>query len=389
MRILYLTKSFAAKAGVERVLSDKMNWLAENGYEIMFLTYEQGNHSKAFSLHPSIIYKDLDARFFKLSQFSMLKKCVEYFRCRNRFRKNLQLHVDHFKPDVIITTTYQLKLLDLFFKVKTQAKLVIESHVACYKAQKSGDFSRNSLFYYLAKLYDSYFLRQIKKFDILVALTEGDANDWKKYIEKVMIIPDPITFFPSDKELDKKQNTHRIIAVGRLNEQKGFDLLIDAFSKIADLCPEWTVDIFGSGGDKELLKAMIVNNHLENRVFLNSSTSDIYKEYMKSDFLVLSSRYEGYALVLNEAMSCCLPCVAFRCKYGPEDVITDGQNGVLVPDGDVKKLSDYMLWMIEHRKERILMGNAARLSSVSYKKDVIMQEWVGLFSSLINRSLPC
>ena len=384
MRLLYITKSFAAKAGVERVFSDKMNWLAENGYEVMLVTYEQGDHPNAFSLHSSIIHNDLDVRFFKLSQYSVLKRCFEYFRCRNRFRKNLQLQVDTFKPDVIITTTYQLNLLDLIFAIKSNSKMVIESHVAFYKAKKSGNFPRNSLLYNMANLYDSYYLRYVKKMDVLVALTAGDANEWKRYCKKVLIIPNPLTCFPSEEDLNTKQNTHRIIAVGRLNEQKGFDLLIEAFSKIADLCPEWTVDIFGNGDDKERLQAMIFSKHLENRIFLNSSTPDIYREYMRSDFLVLSSRYEGFALVLIEAMSCCLPCVAFKCKFGPEDIITDGQNGLLVSNGDINKLGDSIMWMIEHIKERTIMGNTARLSSARYNKDIIMKEWTSLFSSLMS-----
>ena len=129
MRLLYITKSFVAKAGVERVLSDKMNWLAEHGYDIMLVTYEQGNHPDAFTLHPSIKRYDLDARFFKLSSMPILKRLAQYFNYRKRFVVNLQRQVDIFRPDIIITTTYQLKLLDLITKVKSNAKKVIESHM--------------------------------------------------------------------------------------------------------------------------------------------------------------------------------------------------------------------------------------------------------------------
>lgn len=384
MRLLYITKSFAAKAGVERVLSDKMNWLAEHGYDIMLVTYEQGNHSDAFPLHSSIKRSDLDARFFKLSNLSILKRITQYWYCRKRFIDNLQKQVDLFRPDIIITTTYQLKLLDLITKVKTNAKKVLESHVACYKAKKSGDYLSNSLLHFFAKIYDAYFLNRVREFDQLVALTKGDANDWKKYIKSVLVIPNPITFYPGNIELRQGKNTHRIIAVGRLNEQKGFDLLIESFSRIADKCPNWKVDIFGDGGDKDKLLNMISNYHLESRITINPSTSDIYSEYFQSDFLVLSSRYEGYALVLNEAMSCSLPCIAFRCKYGPEDAIVNYENGILVSIGNTEELSASMLWLIDHDEERLLMGGKARHSSARYKKDIIMTEWVELFDSMIS-----
>lgn len=383
MRLLYITKSFAAKAGVERVLSDKMNWLAEHGYDVMLVTYEQGDHPDAFTLHSSIKRSDLDTRFFKLSGLPLLKRFTQYFYYRKRFVDNLQKQVDIFRPDIIITTTYQLKLLDLITKVKSNARKVLESHIACYKAKKSGDFPIYSILHFFAKVYDAYFLNRVCIFDRLVALTQGDANDWKKYIKSVSVIPNPITFYPENVEIIRSRDTHRIIAVGRLNEQKGFDLLIEAFAKIANMCPKWNVDIFGDGGDKVKLLNMISNYHLESRVFINPSTSDIYSEYFRSDFLVLSSRYEGYALVLNEAMSCSLPCVSFRCKYGPEDAIIHGDNGILVSNGDITELAKSMLWLIDHHEERMLMGERARLSSARYKKDKIMKEWVRLFDTLI------
>ena len=127
---------------------------------------------------------------------------------------------------------------------------------------------------------------------------------------------------------------------------------------------------------------MISNYHLESRITINPSTSDIYSEYYQSDFLVLASRYEGYPLVLNEAMSCSLPCVAFRCKYGPEDAIVHGDNGLLVANGDTTKLAESILWLINHDEERLLMGDKARLSSARYKKDIIMKEWVKLFDEI-------
>lgn len=384
MRLLYLTKSFASKAGVERVLCDKMNWLAEHGYDIMFVTYEQGNHPYAFNLHPSVIHVDLDVRFFELSGFSFGRRFLGYLRYRCKFKEGFQKQIDFFNPDIIITTTYQLKLLDLITNVRTNAKMVLESHIACYKAKKSGEFPRHSIFHYIAMLYDCFFLRRVRGFDELVALTEGDANDWKKYFKNVSIIPNPITFFPNELELKRTEGSNRIIAVGRLDEQKGFDLLIESFSKISNLCNNWKIDIYGDGNDKNMLLDMIKKYDLEGRVIINPPTSDIYKEYMSSDFFVLSSRYEGYALVLNEAMSCSLPCVAFRCKYGPEDAIINGENGLLVPNGDMNLLADGMLWLIEHEEERLKMGQKARISSARYKKEKIMEEWNKLFDSLMH-----
>ena len=97
---------------------------------------------------------------------------------------------------------------------------------------------------------------------------------------------------------------------------------------------------------------------------------------------MLCSRYEGLPLVLNEAMSCGIPCVAFRCKYGPEDVIEDQKTGLLVNNGDIQDLADKMLWMISHKKERLQMGQYARQSAARFEKGMIMKLWLDLFSRL-------
>ena len=383
MKILYLIKSCALKAGLERVIFDKMNWLAKNGYEIMLVTYEQGRHPLAYPLHPSITYIDLNVRFFELSRRFLLFRVWLLLRYRCRFRKDFQKVVDNFHPDFIVTTTYQMKLVDIVLAIKSDACRIIESHVACFKVKKSTDYEHNSFVMPFAKLYDAYFLGRLKRFKKLIVLTKGDAVDWSKYVGNIDVIPNPITFFP-DSLLFEYNEHHRIIAVGRLHEQKGFDLLINAFAKISDKCPEWHLDIFGEGEDECFLQKQISQYALDKRVVLHHPISTIYEEYMKSDFYVLSSRYEGYPLVLNEAMSCGTPCVAFRCKYGPEEAITDKVNGLLVENGNVDSLAEAMLWMIKHPEERRVMRNAARNTAARYKKDEIMKKWVSLFDSLIS-----
>lgn len=383
MKLLYLLPSFANRAGTERVISDKINYLAGKGIEVTLVTYEQGNHSCAFPLHSSVRVVDLNTRFFELRQYPYYKRFFLHLGLRRRFKKRLQNIVDEVLPDIVICTTYSLKLLDIFLYIQTNAYRVVESHVAFFTIKKSYEYRHIPIIRNLAELYDHYIFTQLRQCDLMVVLTEGDAIDWRKYVTRVVVIPNPITFYP-EHVLPHDGTGRRIICVGRLHEQKGFDMLIDAFALIAERCPDWKIDIYGDGSEKKVLLERIQQANLQNLIAIKPTTSTIYDEYQRSEFLVLSSRYEGFALVVNEAMSCGIPCVAFRCRYGPEDAIQDGVDGLLVENGNIIDLSNKMLWMINHTEERLKMGSKARETSYRYHTSIIMPQWIQLFEELIS-----
>ena len=378
MRIVYILKSVAMTAGVERVMADKMNWFAEHGYEVIMVTYEQGQHPLAFPLHPSIRLVDLNTRFFIIGKIGLLKRISMFVKLRRLFRSRLQALLNEVQPDVMVSTTYSIKLMDIILSIKTKACRIVESHVACYSITKTRDFRHRPVLRPLAFLYDRWMLGRVAKADQMVVLTNGDANDWRKYTFNVVVIPNPVTLYP-EIILPHDGSYHRILCVGRLHEQKGFDMLINAFALIACQCLDWIIDIYGDGPDKTMLTEKIHQYNLDGRIKINPPTSTIYDEYQRSDFFVLCSRYEGLPLVLNEAMSCGIPCVAFKCKYGPEDVIEDQKTGLLVNNGDIQDLANKILWMIRHTDDRLRMGRKARESASRYEKSVIMSQWIDLF----------
>ena len=381
MKIVYLIRSFALKAGTERVISDKMNFLAENGHEVILITYEQGTHPHAFQLHSSIRHVDFGTCFYKIEKYNWLKRLPASLRMRKQFRERLQSLLNDVQPDVFISTTYSIILMDIILSIKTNASRIVESHVACYSVKKSNNYRHRPILQFIASLYDWWMLGKIAKADQMVVLTNGDANDWRKYTANVVVIPNPVTCYP-DSILSHDGSGHRILCAGRLIEQKGFDMLIDAFALIAHQCKAWIIDIYGDGSDKDMLIEKIHHKNLVGRININPPTSAIYNEYQRSEFYVLSSRYEGLPLVLGEAMSCGIPCVAFRCKYGPEDVIENQETGLLVDNGNVQDLAEKILWMINHTEERLQMGKNARQAAMRFKKDVIMQRWLELFNHI-------
>lgn len=383
MKIIFIIKSFAAKAGVERVTSDKINYLAEQGHQITLITYEQGNHPISFPLHQNIQHIDLNTRFFALKRYALFQRIIKIKQLQRTFSRKLQKVVQTVQPDIICTTTYSLSLASIILNIKTHAKKIIESHVSFESTLKENDFKDRLLLKGIARFYDWYTLRRVKNFDALIALTKGDAKRWSQYIKEIHVIPNPVTHYPvTIKEHNAPH--HRIICAGRLNQQKGFDLLIESFALIANQCPEWHIDIFGSGDEEEKLRKLISEKNLNKHIFIHPASNHIFEEFQDSDFFVFSSRYEGWGLVLVEAMACGIPPVSFRCNYGPEEIITDNTDGLLVKNGDIKDLADKILWMIHHPKERLSMGLAARASAKKFQKDAIMERLLQAMSSLIS-----
>ena len=229
-------------AGTERVMSDKMNYLAEHGYDITLVTYEQGTHPFAYPLHHSIRHIDLNTRLFVLEISFFIKYIFFVWVLRRKFRLLLQSLLDEVEPDIIITTTYSKKFLDIILSVRTHAYRIVESHVACNALQKSIEYGSNLIVRFILSKYDNLILGKVAKADLLITLTKGDAAEWQAYTSNIQVIPNPVTYYPD--EIKSHDGTGRtIICAGRLENQKGFDLLIDAFALVASQCPEWKLYI--------------------------------------------------------------------------------------------------------------------------------------------------
>lgn len=378
MKFLFVIKSFAQIAGVERVMSDKMNYLASSGHSIMLVTYEQGNHPLVFDLHPSIKHKDLDCRFFTLIKLPIIKRLYIGFLLKHKFYKQIKVIIDDYKPDSIISPTYPLDVIGELAAAKGQSKLIFESHMAYIQALKEFSKSRSCIGFILAWLYDRRVLRLLQKCDCLAVLTQGDCSFWSQYISTVKVLPNPLTFFPEVIN-DVPKDNHRIISIGRLTFIKRFDRLIEAFSMICISNPNWHIDIFGEGSDKDILNSQIAKHHLNNRIIIHPTTNDIYTEMKKSRFLVMTSESEGFPLVLIEAMACGIPCISFDCPYGPGEIIEHNKTGLLAKDGDVSDLAKKMEYLMVNSYIIDEMSKQARISAGKYKKDIIMKTWEQLY----------
>lgn len=379
MRILYIYKSIALLGGMERVLTDKMNYLSDKlGYDIYLITYEQGSHPFSYPLSSNIKYISWDILFYKCSKYPFLKRILSQLRLRRIFKHKLHEAIKNINPDIIVVTNHSYPQLDIIVNAPGDSKRVLETHISHNALLKSSEYGCFTIGRMVARICDWYQMHQMQKYDVLVTLTEDDKKKWENF-KNVVVIPNILTFYPERvAQLDEK----KIISVGRLEGQKGYDLLILAWRSVVAKHPDWQIQIFGDGNCKATLQIMINEAHIEDSFILKEATSDIYAEYVKHSIYVMSSRYEGFGLVLIEAMSSGLPCISFDCPSGPSEIISDGEDGILVKNGDIDKLSESICYLIENEKERKRMGRNARQNSLRYTKEQGMQQWDGLFKTL-------
>lgn len=381
MKILYCVPSLYKSGGMERILTEKANWLATHGNQIDILTTEQEGKTPFFTLDPSIKLIDLDINFNKDFNLGLLKKTRNHYRKLRLYRNILKQHIKKVGYDVVVSLCG--KEIEFLGKIDISAKKVAELHFSQdFKIQFAESMNRGKLHRLLAKWLTRSFIKSTKNLDALVVLTKEDENQWIKTNSNIRQI---YNFTEKDTHPKKGENrieTKRCIAVGRLDEQKGFDLLIPAWEKVAEKHPDWTLDIFGVGKWEDLLKNEIKSRGLTCKVNLKGQSKEIEKEMAESDFFILSSRYEGFPMVMLEAFAGGLPIVAFNCKTGPKEIITDGENGLLVAPGDTDALSRAIIRLIENPGERKKMSEKAIESMMRFDKEKIMNQWQNLFRDL-------
>lgn len=376
MRIVYIVKYIAQLGGLDRILSFKMNYLAQHGYEVHLITYEQGKHPISFPLDERIEHTDVDVRFFTRHGNGLVKRVKQYFDMRRTFKQRVYDKVKEIDPDVIVTLTDSYTLLDILMKIPGRAYRVIESHVERNSFQKRFDFKGKPGLYQLASLFDRYITRKIKKADCFVTLTQHDAEAWPE-LKFVKFIPNPLSYMPESRStLENKQ----VLSVGRLDWQKGYDMLVDVWKIVNQKHPDWNLKVFGDGSFREELEKKTHDCGLDASMKWEHATPRIFDLYLESSIYVMSSRYEGFGLVLTEAMSCGVPCVSFNCPFGPSEIIKDGEDGLLVPIDDVQKLADSICRLIEDEQLRKSMGEKAVENVQRYEPHSVMKQWEVLFT---------
>ena len=374
MKILYQIHSTYNPGGMERVLLNKVRYLVEEkGWDVTVVTTDQHGRPSFYPFPDGVKMIDLGINYSDDNGRPFVQKLTGYIRRRQEHKKRLKALLEKERIDIV----------DCFYPgecsfvpgLKDGSRKVMELHQSKLFHHQ---YNRSGLMGLADKARALMDERLVRKFDRFVVLTQEDMQMWGD-MPGIRVIPNAASFI-AEKYSDCSQK--RVIAVGRLDYQKSFDRLIQVWEKMHQQMPEWRLDIFGQGEWKDMLQRMIDERGLEASVNLNAPTKDIGKEYSESSMIVMSSHYEGFPMVMIEAMACGLPAVCFDFKCGPRDIIIEGENGLIVPDGDIDGLAEAMIRLMRDDDLRKRMGENAKKVVEKYSEDRVMGLWVNLYEEI-------
>lgn len=378
-KIVYCIPSLHFPSGMERVLTLKANYFADVlGYKIYIILTDNKDKEPYYKLSPKIKLINLDINFDTNWRLPIYKRAFSYFIKQIRYKRRLKELLFEIRPDITISTLR--REINFLNSIKDRSKKIGEIHFSRthYRNMESNG-KENVLKRLISKLWMSQLIRELKKLSMFVTLSSEDNDRWGE-IKNRTYIYNPLSFFPN-KTSDC--NTKQVIAVGRYTYQKGFDMLIESWKYVKEKHPDWVLKIYG-GGERKSYIELRDRYGLEENVFLEPSTDNIIDKYCESSIFVLSSRFEGFGMVITEAMACGLPAVSFTCPSGPKDIIKDGEDGLWVENGNIKEMAEKISFLIENEGLRKEMGRKARINVERFKIENIAKQWEDLFNKVLS-----
>lgn len=350
--VCFLTGTLNAFAGAERMTAVIANALAERGYRVFVLSL--WDRASVFTLHPALRHHAL------FDQRPSFKR--EYFSTVLGVRRFLREH----QIDVLVEVDTMLTLFTVPATLGMRVRRIAWEH--CHFDEDLGRRSRRVARWLAARCNAA-----------VIVLTERDRNRWvEEFGSRCMVsaVPNPLPFaFPDAPSACQE---HTVLAVGRLVPAKGFDLLLHAWRMVVAAHPAWSLRIVGEGEERPALEDLVARLGLGESVQMPGASTDIARHYRQASAFCLSSHYEGFALVLVEAMSFGLPIVSTDCETGPRELIDHDRNGILVPAADPVQLAAALCRVIADEGLRLRLGTEARAVARQFGLAPIIAQWQAL-----------
>ena len=386
MRIRFLLLNAYAVGGTVRTVVNQANALAAAGHDVEIASVVRRRVSPSFAVDPRVRLRPLVDRFDTSASapFGLPSRIAEWLLRRrpSRLVPRAEVRYERFSRLTDRRLLRYLRSLEggVLIATRPGLNLLAAEHAppgVITVGQEHLDFTHHdpALAAAIKRIYP--------RLDAVTVLTEADERAYREALDgtgvRIARIPNPLAAtLPVRSPLRRPL----VVSAGRLVKSKGFGDLIAAFEGVVREHPEWQLRIYGSGPEKERLRARIHERHLYNHVYLMGTTRQLDEVLAQASMFVLSSRHEGFGMVLAEAMSHGVPVVSYDCPQGPREIIDNGRDGLLVPPRDVHGLTAAMLRLVEDEWLRRTMGGEAAKSSERYAVERVRERWEALFREL-------
>lgn len=368
MNLLFFIYSLHS-GGAERVTANLANHWAGQGWGVTVVTLTSTN-ADFYQLHPAVRRIGLNVAGHSVNFLTSIASNLRRVAALRRVLEDIQ-------PDVALAMMSTANILLALASMGLQGLVCVGSeriHPPRIPLGRAWEVLRSKLY---------------ARLDAVVALSSESAQ-WLRNntrARRIPVIPNVATWpLPVQEPVISPPGTgdrqHTLLAVGRLEPQKDYPSLIQAFQQIAEACPDWQLVILGEGSQRKALEAQVVAAGLQGRVSLKGRAGNVGQWYAAADLYVMSSRFEGFPNTLAEAMAHSLPAVSFDCDTGPRDIIRHEVDGLLVPAGDVPALAAALRRLMEDKTLRFQLGERACDARERFSMTRVADAWETLFQEL-------